>query len=374
MQPAHTLLDELELNLAARPNSRRFTVLQKLTELFLDGADSYSNESISVFDDLMSRLIERIERQALIELSNKLAPVERPPQNVIGQLSQHDDIEIAEPVLRQSPGISERDLVLIAQTKSQNHLYAIAGRAQISKPIADVLVDRGDSRVAGKVASNTGAQFSRWGFSRAVERAETDASVAVAVANRADLPTDLLGELVRKASAIVQRRLMANSTPETQRRISQVLRTVSEQVVRSNTPSGRDGRPLIKRDSAELRARILQCAENKDVGELTDALATLAGCPAGTIQRLVNAASYEAFVAVGKACGMTWPDVQKFILALMPEATTTRDFVVALFEIYEALSPADAQRAIQFMRANAFRNAERIRELIQFGPAVAAAS
>src|ERR1700761_4068817 len=109
MRPAHTLLDELELNLAGRPHSRRFTVLQRLTELFLDGADSYSAESISVFDDLMSRLIERIERQALIELSNKLAPVDRPPRNIIGVLSQHDDIEIAEPVLRQSPAISEKD-------------------------------------------------------------------------------------------------------------------------------------------------------------------------------------------------------------------------------------------------------------------------
>ncbi len=198
--------------------------------------------------------------------------------------------------------------------------------------------------------------------------------MALAVANRADLPTDLLGELVRKATAVVQRRLMANSTPQTQRRISQVLRTVSEQVVRANTPAGRDGRPLIKRDSAELRARILQSAESKDIGELTEALAMLAGCPAATIGRLVDAASYEAFVAVGKACGMSWPDVQKFVLALVPEGSETRDLAAALYEMYESLSPVDAQRAIQFMRANAFRNAERMRELIQSGPALAAAS
>jgi uncharacterized protein (DUF2336 family) len=374
MQPSHTLLDELELNLAGRPNSRRFTVLQKLTELFLDGADSYSDDSICVFDDLMSRLIERIEKQALIELSNKLAPVERPPQKIIGRLSQDDDIEIAEPVLRQSPAISDRDLVRIARTKSQDHLYAIARRGHINEPVADLLVDRGDSRVAGEVAGNSGARFSRWGFSRAVQRAETDESVALAVANRADLPADLLGELVRKATAVVQRRLMANSTPETQRRISEVLRTVSEQVVRSNTPAGRDGRSSVKRDSVELRARILQSADSKDVAELTDALATLAGCPTQTIDRLVKAASYEVFVAVGKACGMTWSDVQKFVLALVPEEPATGDLAAALFEIYESLSPIDAQRAIQFMRANAFRNAERIRDLIQSGPVLAAAS
>jgi uncharacterized protein (DUF2336 family) len=374
MQPSHTLLDELEQQLAGRPKSRRFTVLQKLTELFLDGADTYSNESISVFDDLMSRLIEQVERQALIELSNKLAPVERPPQRVIGRLSQDDDIEIAGPVLRQSPAISEQDLLDVARTKSQNHLYAIARRTQISEPVADLLVDRGDSRVAGEVAGNTGARFSRWGFSRAVERAENDESVALAVANRADLPTDLLGELVRKATTIVQRRLMANSTPETQRRIAQVLRTVSEQVVRSNTPPARSTRPSAKRDSAELRERILQSADSKDIHELTEALAMLAGCTTHTVNRLVNSASYEAFVAVGKVCGMTWLDVQKFVLALVPETAATKELSAELFEIYESLSPIDAQRALQFMRANAFRNAEMIREIMRSDPALAAAS
>jgi hypothetical protein len=100
----------------------------------------------------------------------------------------------------------------------------------------------------------------------------------------------------------------------------------------------------------------------------------LAGCPPGTIGRLVETASYEAFVAIGKACGMTLPDVQKFVLALVPEGSETRDLAAALYEMYESLSPVDAQRAIQFMRANAFRNAERMRELIQSGPALAAAS
>jgi hypothetical protein len=71
---------------------------------------------------------------------------------------------------------------------------------------------------------------------------------------------------------------------------------------------------------------------------------------------------------------MTWADVQRFILALVPEAAATRELVSTLFQIYQALSPSDAQRAIQFMRANAFRNAEKLRELILSGPLFAAAS
>ena len=212
MQQADTVFDELELCLVDRPNSRRFTILRKLTDLFLAGAETYSDESIQFFDELMGRLINRIERQALIELSQKLAPVDRAPRGVIGRLSNDDDFAIAQPVLEQSSVLTESDLVQIAKTKSQDHLYAIASRAQISAPVTDVLVERGDSRVAGKVTGNTGARFSRWGLTQAVQRAEHDEAIAVAIVNRADLPDDLLEELVRKATKVVQKRLMVSST------------------------------------------------------------------------------------------------------------------------------------------------------------------
>jgi hypothetical protein len=77
MQHVHTLLAELEFSLAERPSSQRFTILRKLTDLFLAGADSFSDDSMQVFDELMDRLIVQIERQALIELSNRLAPAGR---------------------------------------------------------------------------------------------------------------------------------------------------------------------------------------------------------------------------------------------------------------------------------------------------------
>ena len=232
MQHAHTLLTELEVSLAERPSSQRFTILRKLTDLFLAGADSFSDDSIQVFDELMDRLIVQIERQALIELSIRLAPAQRAPLKVIARLSRNDDIEIAKPVLEQSSVLTDQDLVQIAKTKSQAHLYAIAGRTRISEPVTDILVDRGDSKVAAKVAANEGARFSRWTFAKAVERAEEDQSLALAVANRIDLPTDLLDQLVRKATKVVQQRLMAVSRPEIRQKILEALTVVSGRLVR----------------------------------------------------------------------------------------------------------------------------------------------
>ena len=62
------------------------------------------------------------------------------------------------------------------------------------------------------------------------------------------------------------------------------------------------------------------------------------------------------------------------ISALMPQAVAFKEQINALFDIYAALSPADAQRMLQVGRTNATRNIERLRAFIRSGPAPAAAS
>lgn len=359
MQHAHPLLTELKLGLAERPSSQRFTILRKLTDLFLANAETCSDNSIHVFDDLMGRLIEQIERQALIELSKRLAPARRAPLDVIGRLSRDADVEIAGPVLELSSVLKDRDLVQIAKTRSQAHLHAIAGRTGISEPVTEILVDRGDAKVAARVSANGGARFSRWAFARAVQRAEDDEAIAVAVANRIDLPADLLDQLVRKATTVVQHRLMANARPDARQKISEVLAIVSGRVVRSAAPAGRGGRTLLKQDSAHLKARIVQCTHDRNTSGLIDALAMLAELPVQAVTRLVDAKSDETLVALGKACGIGWPDLKKTIAFLVPASVA--DKPDALFETYAALSPADARRAVQFIRTNTSSGMKRTR-------------
>jgi uncharacterized protein (DUF2336 family) len=137
MSETHRPFAELEATLT-NGSGQRFTFLRKITDMFLSEVDSYTDNHVAVFDELMSRLIDRIEQQALVELSNKLAPVDRAPANMIGVLSNNDDIDVAGPVLRQSPVLTDDHLVTIARSKSQAHLSAIAARATINEPVTDV--------------------------------------------------------------------------------------------------------------------------------------------------------------------------------------------------------------------------------------------
>ena len=362
----HPLFVELEATLTHGPGSQRFTILRRMTDLFLAGAQTYTDEHVAIFDELMGRLIEKIERQALIELSGRLAPVERAPVNVIGRLSRDEDIGISGPILEQSNALTDHDLVEIAQTKSQAHLSAIAGRQRIGEPVTDVLIVRGNAEVAQKVTANAGARFSRFGLSRAVRRAEADETLAVAVANRTDLPPELLDLLVRKATTAVKERLLANARPDMKARITQVLFEISTQVARSVAPGGAQprSRATLHQDPSRIRKLISQCVESRNVEQLIDALAIHCEVPVNAVKDIVQQQSDMGMLVLGKASGLGWPDMQGILAVALPGKTKTRDDVRALFASFRKLTPADAERAVRFIRTSTAKSLDKLKELV----------
>ena len=151
-----SLIAELEVAVKSGTPEKRVDTLRRVTNLFLEGSDRFNEQQISVFDDVLVHLIQRIESKALVQLSKSLAPVDNAPLEVIRTLSRHDEITIAGPVLSQSNRISETDLVDIAKRKGQGHLLAISGRNSLSEAVTDVLVDRGSAEVHHALARNSG--------------------------------------------------------------------------------------------------------------------------------------------------------------------------------------------------------------------------
>lgn len=349
----HSLFVELETTLTHGAASQRFTILRRMTDLFLAGKDTYSDDHIAIFDSLISRLIERIEHQALVELSGKLAPVDRAPVTVIGRLSRHDDIAVSGPILEQSNVLTDNDLVEIAKTKSQAHLSAIAGRKRIGEPVTDVLIDRGDSEVARKVTLNIGARFSRFGMAIAVRRAEQDETLAAAVADRIDVPPDLLDTLVSKATVAVRERLLADARPEMRQRITEVLARVSGQVSNQIAREAAAKTRAAPVDRDQLKGYMAICVDTKNVKQLIDAFATYCDVPTKTVDDLVQEQSDEGMLVLGKASNMLWPELEGVLRVLLPTKTKTVEGMQALFAAYVQLTAANAHRAIRFIRASA---------------------
>jgi uncharacterized protein (DUF2336 family) len=185
------LIAQFDAALGKLPSSQHLLVQRQVTDLFLSCSAFYNERQAAILTGLMGRLIERVDRRALLDLSGRLAAVDNAPANVIGRLSSDNDIAIAGPVLEKSNVLTDENLAAIAKVKSQDHLLAIAGRKRIGEIVTDVLVERGNIDVARKVAGNPGALFSELGFVKIVHVASGNEALAIALACRKDVPEEL---------------------------------------------------------------------------------------------------------------------------------------------------------------------------------------
>ena len=164
------LAKELEAVLASGSAPRRVDILNRITDLFLFGAERYSPDQVRLFDDVIGRLLPAVDAKARARLAERLAPIANAPGGVIRTLAVDDEIAVAGSVLVLSAQLGERDLVAIADSKNKSHLLAIARRDRLSAAVTDALIARGDRDVLAALARNDSARFSSAGCRQMLER------------------------------------------------------------------------------------------------------------------------------------------------------------------------------------------------------------
>ena len=102
MFAATSLIPELEEVLQHGSREKRAETLKRITSLFIDGAASFNEDHVQLFDDVFGHLIAEIETKARAELSRQLAPIDNAPLTVVQTLAQDDDITVAGPLLSMS--------------------------------------------------------------------------------------------------------------------------------------------------------------------------------------------------------------------------------------------------------------------------------
>ena len=350
MNVAASLLPELEEVVQHGSAEKRAKTLRSVTSLFLDGAGSYSDEHVALFDDVIGALIEEIEVKALAELARRLAPVPNAPQGVVTTLAKNDNIAVAGPVLKQSR-ISDPDLKYIAETKGQAHLLALSTRVGLSETVSDVLVQRGDREVARSIVTNHKAHLSENAFAALVKRAERDSALAEKVGSRTDIPPRLFRQLLVQASGVVQQRLLANARPETRAEIQRVLAKVTEEVAAKAAPrSYTTALAAVQALHKQRKLTESDIAGYAELGKYEETLAALAVISAVSIEvvdRLVNGDRPDPVLILARAAGFSWPTVRA-ILGARPGLKLTAQTLDAGRENFDRLTPATAQRVVRF--------------------------
>jgi uncharacterized protein (DUF2336 family) len=350
-----SLIAELEDAIQSGSKDKRVDTLRRITDLFVAGADRFNDQQIEVFDDVLGHLIKRIESKALAELSQRLGPMSNAPIETVRQLARDDDIAVAEPILTHSRRLSDSDLVDIANTKSQGHLLAIAGRTQVGTGVTDVLLQRGDTQVFHKLAENSGASFSEQGFTTLVRRSEHDATLAERVGLRLDVPLKLFRELLLRATEAVRSRLLAAAGAENRDKIQRILSDISEGAQHeAGFQSEKDfadayARMQTMKNNGELNeATLFEAAKADRYADIVAALSLLCGAPMTLVGNLLQADHREAWIVPCKVAALSWQTVRtvmncRSLGQRMPDQTLD-----AARADYQKLSQTSAARVLRF--------------------------
>jgi uncharacterized protein (DUF2336 family) len=355
MNAQTNLIAQLDDALGQSDVGRRAEILRQVTDLFVAGAGSFAGEQISLFDDVMSRLLAELEVSARASFGRRMAAIPDAPPRVLRGLALDDAIEVAEPVLSHSDRLDEPTLIEGARTKSQSHLLAISRRRVLAEPVTDLLVERGDRTVAVSVAENSGAQFSHYGFATLVERAQGDGGLALTVWVRPEVPRQHMLALFEQASQAVRQQFEA-ADPAKARLVRDAIAQASNRIqseMRERSAAYAAARShvvALDRAGKLNEARLADFARGGKFDEATIALALMANLPIGLVERAVTSRRTEQILVFAKAVDVSW-ETAKAILLLQAgtkgSSTSELDQCCATFA---RMSLDTAKKVIHFYR------------------------
>lgn len=346
------LVAELERNVRASPG-RTSRMLRGIADLFLASAGRLNPGQIDIFDQILVRLSDHADLEALARLSEILVSVPSARLEIVRRLARHEDATVACPILRKSEYLSEEDLIEIAACRSPAHGLAIAQRTSIGKAIVDVLLDHGDTAVCLQLAKSRGAKISSEGYSRLARMAERNDDLANLFVNRTDVPEEalrrLLGSLPRSARA----RLLRIAAPERMETVKAVIESV-EATICTKAPE--------QIDYSEAQAKILELNNNgklndstvnrfatwREYRNLVAALSQLATVTIRTIEPLLYERDYYGLIVACRASRLNWNTTLAVISNRPDQARLSEKEVQQAEAAFEALNLSAAQRMIRF--------------------------
>ena len=350
------LIRELDNTITHASDLRRAAMLRHLTDLYLLGAEEFTDEEINIVDDVFLRLVATIEEASRALLSIRIAGVAKAPPKVLRMLACDDAIEVASPVLSQSERLDTETLVAVAAGKSQEHLLAISRRKTLPEAVTDVLIERGEPQIVLSTARNPGARFSAKGFGLLVKRSRGDDQLASCVGARPDLPQQLFVQLLAAASETVRVKLEAERK-HAKDDIAQTVREVGDKIAAraslTQSPAFVAAQVLVESLDEAKQLSVAKLEDFAKAGrfeEVVAALARMADIPAEVVERTVHDTNAESILVLAKAVELPWETTRNIIaLAAKRYRRSVADIDKAM-AAFQRLRPSTAQQILDFHR------------------------
>lgn len=273
---------EMQALLADRAIARRSLGVRHLAvEIASDEIDAAARSFLEV---QLKRVACDAELVVRVTLATALRHSNHLPREVALSLAE-DAIAVAQPILEESPVLSDRDLLAVLAECDGRKQVCIARRRSISTVVAASVVAAGNAAAVTALVENEGAPLNADLLVRIFDAYGRFETVKTAMAGRGDLPEAICHRLHRHAA----------------RRTESAADAHASDVPSSATPGVQVAR--LHADGQLTPARVLEALCGGDIRFAEDAMAEIAGVSAEKAGLLIHDAGPFGLKAIYRQCG-----------------------------------------------------------------------
>jgi len=140
------------------PPKARDLLTRRLADIVCLPSSQIAPQERWMVADVLDELLRSAGLELRVKVAKRLAQQHDAPRGLLRRLA-HDEIEVAEPILRQSQVLSDFDMMDIAQSGATPHKLEIARREHVSETVAAALCTSSDIEVMSVLLRNSGARF-----------------------------------------------------------------------------------------------------------------------------------------------------------------------------------------------------------------------
>lgn len=228
----------------------RSSLVDAVGTMLFESGRAFTARETELMTDILRRLIHEVEVSVRKGLAERLAVRADAPHELVIQLA-NDDIEVAHPILSNSPVLMDTELVAVVRNRTREHQLAVARRLSLSEKVTDALVETGDTSVIKTLLENESAAISKATLEYLVEQSRRVDDLQNPLLHRNELTPDLARRMYWWVSAALRQHILS-SFDVSERDLDEAIETTVKDVI------------------AETRAR--ERPRRDKVGELVDHL------------------------------------------------------------------------------------------------------
>lgn len=282
----------------------RNRLAESLATLLLASGRTLGLREQDLVYDILRQIIHEVEMRVRRVLADRIAARQNAPRDLVATLA-NDVIEVAYPVLVNSPVLEDEDLIALILEHTARHQIAITKRADLSPAVSNQLAETGDPVVIRSLLENEGAAIGAETYARLVDWSQSMTDIQTPLAMRADLPPALaermagwVGEAIR---TYLEDKMPDAGDSVVDDAVAEVVQSkpVAVEVALAEPAGPEDGKGYLPHPRVLVRA-----LENGDIFRFEEAFRDYTGLSEAGVTRLLYDAGVEALAIACKGSGI----------------------------------------------------------------------